>query len=123
MGCFFYLLLCNKSPQTWDLKQYLIACKSAVWAGLSQDGSSLIHVASAGAAGLKAGEFQDDSYTWLISWCWMLAGNSANAAFLSLGSLDFLLEEAGFQENKIVVHGIFMTTPQKSHSVTFTIFY
>lgn len=55
-----------------------------------------------------------------------MAGNSANTAFLSLGSLDFLIvvtgfQECVFQENKIEVYRAFMATPQKSPSVTFTI--
>lgn len=78
-------MLYNKPPQTWGLKQHLIACKSVVWVGLSQDGSLLLHVASAGAVGQGrrgAGEFHDDSYTWLRGWCWVLAGNSAFAALL-----------------------------------------
>lgn len=89
-----------------------------------QDGSLLFYVALAGAAGPGAGEFQNDFDMCLISWCWVLAGNSANAAFLSLGSLDFLIVVTGFQEcvsqeNKIEVYRAFMATL----SVTFIILY
>lgn len=96
-----------------------------------QGSGRMVHccsVSSAGAAAPGAGEFQDDFDMWLISWCWVLAENSANAAFLSLGSLDFLIVVTGFQEcvsqeNKIKVYRAFMATPQKSPGVTFTILY
>lgn len=118
VGRSIYLVLCNKTPQTWGLK-HLIACKSVVWVGFSQDGSLLLHIVSTGAIGWGPGEFQDDSYTWLIGWCWVLAGNSEKAVLLSLGFLDSLIVVAGSHEFKTEAHSVFMTKSQKSHSVTY----
>ena len=101
-------MLCNKPPCTFGLKQLSVACRSAVWAGLGKDGSLLLCVASAGVAGWGAGEFQDDSCTWVLSWCWVLAESSAEvcASLCVLGLSPGVMtgpQEKVSQENTIEV--------------------
>lgn len=97
-------------PTLCGLKQHSVACRSAVWAGLSRDSSSLLHVVSAGVAGQGAGKFQGDSDTWQLSWCWVLAESSTKvcaslcAAWTLFWSGSWAPRERVFY--RVEVHGI-----------------
>lgn len=110
--CVVLVIICcvTNHPTLCNLKQHSVACRSAVWAGLSKDSSSLLHVVSAGVAGQGAWKFQGDSDTWQLSWCWVLAESSTKvyaslcAAWTLFWSGNWAPRERVFY--RVEVHGV-----------------